>query len=203
MILVRPGQQPLAIVVDETGKMQPLYAYDDVAGCLADEWSLNLVYLGEHYDAVNYADGSPWQISAELTRRIVEQVDNSAWVHAYRNSDMNFETVRQMMLKKLCASGHHDNTEQDEPRGAVGNDEASSVSDSDEVGSATTSAFESDTEVADASMVDGTGPVADTLPYVSTVDELPVSYVANETLADGEDHGTSEVADMADWAVAN
>ena len=178
-------------------------AYDDVTACLADECSLNLVYLGEHYDAVNYADGSPWQISAELTRRIVEQVDNSAWVHAYRNSDMNFETVRQMMLKKLCASGHHDNTEQDEPRGAVGNDEASSVSDSDEVGSATTSASDTDTEVADTSLGDRTGPVAESLAYVMTVEESSVNGVANEILADGEDQGTSEVLDMADWAVAN
>ena len=82
-------------------------------------------------------------------------------------------------------------------------DGASSVSDSDEVGSATTSAFDSDTEVPDTSMADRTGPVAEMLAYVSTVEESSVTAAANETLADGEDQGTSEVLDMADWVVAN
>ena len=102
LTIVQPGEQHLAMVVDETGEMRMLYADEELAACVADDCSLLLVHSRCHYDAVNYADGSPWQISAELTRRIVEQVDNSAWVHAYRNSDMNFETVRQMMLKKLC-----------------------------------------------------------------------------------------------------
>ena len=106
-----------------------------------------------------------------------------------------------MMLKKLCASGHNHNTEQDEVHGAACSDAGASVSDSDEVGSATTSVSDSDTEVADTSLGDRTGPVAETLPYVSIVEESSVLDDTNETLADGEDQGTSEVLDMAVWVV--
>ena len=116
---------------------------------------------------------------------------------------MNFDTVRQMMLEKLCALGPDDNTAQDEPPGAVGSGGASSVSDSDEVGSATTSASDSDTGVADTSMATGTGLGAETSPYVSMAEESFVFDGANETSAHGEDQGSSEVVDMAAWAVAN
>ena len=116
---------------------------------------------------------------------------------------MRIDAVRRMMLKKLCESGHNNNTEQDEPRGAVCSDGGTSVSDSDEVGSATTSASDSDFEVPDTSMADCTGLVADTLPYVSTAEELSVTGAANETRADGEDQGTSEVLDLAHWVVSN
>ena len=67
---------------------------EELAARVADDCALLLVHSRCHYDAVNYADGSPWQISAALTRRIVEQVDNSQWVHAYRNSDMDVDAVR-------------------------------------------------------------------------------------------------------------
>ena len=103
MTIVKPGEQHLAVVVDETGEMQPLNAYEDLTACIADECSLNLVYLRLHYDAINYADGSPLQISAALTRRIVEQVDNSDWVHAYRNSDIDGDAVRRMVIRDFVS----------------------------------------------------------------------------------------------------
>ena len=47
MLLVRPGQQPLAIVVDETGKMRPLYAYEEVAACTRSAtWTLPTLSAG-------------------------------------------------------------------------------------------------------------------------------------------------------------
>lgn len=58
--IVQPGQPHLGMVVDEIGGTHVLNADAELAARIADDGSLLLMHARCHYDAVNYADGSPW-----------------------------------------------------------------------------------------------------------------------------------------------